>query len=80
MFDDRIIGEIVWTPILPGKNGNLREHLLISSVLAGCDGCDGGTDTGTRRLEDWVGKSSDEIDRGGSPRHLSADRGQAGDG
>jgi hypothetical protein len=27
-----------------------------------------------------VGKSSDEIDRGGRPRHLSADRGQAGDG
>jgi hypothetical protein len=34
----------------------------------------------TRRLEDWVGKSSDEIDRGGRPRHLLADRGQAGDG
>jgi hypothetical protein len=84
MFDDRIIGEIVWTPIMPGKNGNWRQHSLIRSIIAACEGCDGGTDTGTgtpgRRLEDWVGKSSDEIDRGGRPRHLLADRGQAGDG
>jgi hypothetical protein len=84
IFDDRIIGEIVWTPIMPGKNGNWRQHSLIRSIIAACEGCDGGTDTGTgtpgRRLEDWVGKSSDEIDRGGRPRHLLADRGQAGDG
>ena len=82
IFDDRIIGEIVWTPILPGKNGNWRQHSLIRSIVAACEGCDGGTDTGTgtRRLEDWVGKSSDEIDRGWRPRHLLADQGQAGDG
>jgi len=76
IFDDRIIGDIVWSPIRPGRNGDWRQHSLIRSIV----GCNGGTDTGTRRLEDWVGKSSDEIDRGGRPRHLLADRGQAGDG
>ena len=76
IFDDQIIGDIVWSPIRPGRNGDWRQHSLIRSIV----GCNGGTDTGTRRLEDWVGKSSDEIDRGGRPRYLLADRGQAGDG
>ena len=83
IFDDRIIGEIVWTPIMPGKNGNWRQHSLIRSIIAACEGCDGGTDTGTgtpgRRLEDWVGKSSDEIDRGGAPQ-TSVGRSRAGRG
>ena len=69
---------------MPGKNGNWRQHSLIRSIIAACEGCNGGTDTGIgtpgRRLEDWVGKSSDEIDRGGRPRHLLPERGQAGDG
>ncbi len=80
MIDDQIIGDVVWslwTPIWPGRNGYWRQHSLIRNIV----GCDGGTDTGTRRLEDWVGKSLDEIDRGGpgalEGRHLSADRGQA---
>jgi hypothetical protein len=80
MFDDQIICDIAWSPILPGRIGDWRQHSLNRSVLVGCDGCDGSTDTGTRRLEDWVGKSSDEINKGGRPRHLSADLGQAGDG
>ncbi len=45
-----------------------------------CDGCSGDTDTGTRRLEHWVGKSSDEIDRGGRRRKESPDRGPGGNG
>jgi hypothetical protein len=80
MFDDQIICDIVWSPILPEIIGDWKQHSLIRSVLANCDGCDGGTDTGSRRLEDWEGKSLDEIDKAGRPRHLSADRGQAGGG
>jgi hypothetical protein len=54
---------------------------LIRSIV----GCDGGTDTGTCRLEDWAGKSSsDEIDREGAPQTsvgpVSAEREQAEDG
>ena len=45
---------------LPGKNGEWKQHSLINSILAACDG-------GTRRLEDWVGNSSDKIDRGRRP-------------
>ena len=80
MFDDRIIGDIVWTPIRPGNHGDWKQDSLIRNIFAACERRDCGTDTGTRRLEDWVGKSSDEIDRGGRPRHLLPDRGQAGDG
>jgi hypothetical protein len=61
IFDDRIIGEIVWTPILPGKNGDWKQHSLIRSIVAACEDRDGGTDIGTRRLEEWVGKSSKEL-------------------
>jgi hypothetical protein len=57
-------GEIVWTPILPGKNGDWKQHLLIRSIVAACEGCDGVTS----RFEGWVGKSSDTINRGGHPR------------
>jgi hypothetical protein len=71
IFDDRIIGEIVWTPILPGKNGNWKQHLLIIRGIVAA--CDGGTATGTSRLEEWVGKSSDKIDRGGGCKHESSD-------
>ena len=58
ILDRRIIGEIVWTPIHPDKNGDWKQEQLIKSILAVCNG-------GTRRLEDWVGNSSDKIDRGG---------------
>ena len=61
IFDDQIKGEVQWTPVFPGKNGDWKQHSLINSILAACDG-------GTRRLEDWVGDSSDKIDRGGRPR------------
>jgi hypothetical protein len=71
IFDDRIIEEIVWTPIHPGKNGDWKQHSLIKSIFAACDG-------GTRRLEEWVGNSSHKIDRGGRPRTQPANRGQAG--
>jgi hypothetical protein len=48
MFHDQIIGDIVWSPIWTGRNGDWRQHMLIRSVLAACDGCNGGTDTGVR--------------------------------
>ena len=80
IFDDRIVGEIIWTPILPGRNGDWRQHSLIRSTFAASEGCDGGTNTGTRRLEDWVGKSSDKIGRAGRPKKESADRGPAESG
>ena len=60
IVDDRIKGDVQWTPIHPGKNGDWKQEPLISGILAACDG-------GTRRLEDWVGSSSDKIDRGGRP-------------
>ena len=58
--DDRIKGEVEWTPVFPGKNGDWKQDSIINSILAACDG-------GTRRLADWVGNSSDTIDRGGRP-------------
>ena len=44
IFNYQIIGEIVWTPILPGKNGNWKQHSLIRSIVADCEDRDGGTD------------------------------------
>ena len=58
ILDERIIGEIEWTPVLPGKHGDWRQHPLIKCIFAACD-------SGTRRLEDWVGKSSGAVNRGG---------------
>ena len=72
IFDDRIIEDIVWTPIRPGLNGDWRQHSLIKRVLAAGDDFDGGTESGPRRLEDWVGTSSEKIDRGGCPRQNRA--------
>ena len=76
IVDDRIRGEIEWTPILPGKNKSWKQHPLIQSILAACHG--GSRES--RRLEDWVGNSMDTIDRGGRPWPKPADRGQAGMG
>jgi hypothetical protein len=72
IFYDRIVREIIWTPILPGRNGDWRQHLLIRNIIASCDGCDGGTESGPRRLEDWVGTSSENINRGGRHRKIRA--------
>ena len=58
-IDDRIRGEIEWTPVFPGKHGDWRQQPPISSILAGC--C-------TRSLHEWVGSSSDAVDKGGRPR------------
>ena len=62
---DRIKGEVEWTPVFPGKNGDWKQHSLINTILAACD-------RGIRRLEDWVGNSSDKIDRGGRPSSASS--------
>ena len=72
IFDDRIIEDIVWTPIRPGLNGDWRQHSLIKRVLAAGDDFDGGTESGPRRLEDWVGTSSEKINRGECPRQNRA--------
>ena len=64
IFDDRTSGEIEWTPVLPGKNRDCRQHPTIKSIFAACDG-------GTRRLEDWVGKSSGAVNKGGRPTKAS---------
>ena len=60
------------------KKWGLEQHSLIRSIVAACEDSDGGTDIGTRRLEDWVGKSSDKINRGGGRRQESANRGLGG--
>ena len=71
IIDDRIRGEIEWTRILPGRNKSWKQHPLIQNIFSACDG-------GSRRLEDWVGNSTDTIDRGGRPWPKQADRGQLG--
>ena len=55
-----------WMPVLPGKNGDWRQHPLIKSIFAACYGC-------TRSLEDsdWVGNSSGAVNRGGRPAKAS---------
>ena len=50
ILDERIIGKIEWTPVLTGRHVNWRQQQLIKSIFAACE-------YGTRRLEDWVGKS-----------------------
>jgi len=60
ILDDRISGEIEWTPVMPGRNESWKQHPLIQSILAACE-------NGTRRLEDWIGNSSDTINMGGRP-------------
>ena len=64
IFDERIIGEIEWTPFMPGRLGDWRQEPPITTFFAGCDG-------GTRRLEGWVGKSSGAVNRGGRPAKAS---------
>ena len=59
ILDERIIGEIEWTPVLRlllGRHGDWKQHPLIKSIFAACDGS-------TRRLGDWVGNSSGEVNR-----------------
>ena len=50
--------------LLPGRHGDWRQQPLIKSIFAACD-------DGTRRLEDWVGKSSGAVNRGGRPAKAS---------
>ena len=72
--DDPIDGEVKWSPVLPGRNGNWKQHALINSIFAACKA------SGNRRLQDWVGKCSDAVEREGRPRKLTvpADRGKGG--
>ena len=57
IVDERISGEIEWTPILPGKHGDWKQQRPIEGISAACN------DGGTRRLHDWVGSSSDAVDK-----------------
>ena len=61
IVDERISGEIEWTPILPGKHGDWKQQRPIEGISAACN------DGGTRRLHDWVGSSSDGWSREGAP-------------
>ena len=45
--DGRISGDIEWTPVLPGRHGDWKQHSLI---LAVCNA------SSTRRLHDWLCK------------------------
>ena len=38
IFDNRISGEMEWTPVLSGKNRDWRQYPLIKSIFAACDG------------------------------------------
>ena len=58
-------------PVLPGKNGDWKQHPLIKTIFADCELESASCDGGTRRLEDWVGKGSGVISRGGRPAKAS---------
>ena len=62
IFDGRIVGEIRWTAIEPGKRGDWKQHADIRAIFVCCDGIS------SRRLEDWLDSSSDPVNRGGHPR------------
>ena len=47
IFDNRIHGEIKWTPVMPGKYGDWKKHPHLADFFAACDG-------GNRRLEHWM--------------------------
>jgi len=47
IFDNRIHGEIKWTPVMPGKCGDWKKHPHLADIFAACDG-------GNRRLEHWM--------------------------
>ena len=64
--DNRISEEIEWTPVMPGKSGDCKQLPSIKGIFAACDNSD------TRRLHDWVGTSSDAVNRGGRPRQAPA--------
>ena len=61
IYDDRIIGDIKWTPVQPGKRGDWKKEGCIQEIFAACDG-------GSRSLEDWAGHSSDAVNKGGRPK------------
>ena len=59
IIDDRISVDIQWTPVLPGKRVDWKQQQPIESIFAA---------SSTRRLHDWVGTSSDAVNKGGRPR------------
>ena len=66
IIDDRIREEIVWTPVVPGRRGDWKQQPPIKGIFAACE------HGGTRRLHDWVGKSSDGVAKGGRPKKAQA--------
>ena len=72
LYDARIIGEIEWRAVLPGKNRSWRQHTLVTSLFAACEG-------GSLRREDWVGESLDMMRRGGRPSKAQTQTGGAAD-
>ena len=65
IVNDRFSGEIEWTPVLPGKPGDWKQQRPIEGIFDACN--DGGIQRHTLRLHDWVGSSSDAVDREGAP-------------
>ena len=51
---------------MQGKSGVWKQLPSIKGILAACDNSD------TRRLHNWVGTSSDAVNRGGRPRQAPA--------
>ena len=65
IIDDRIHGDIKWTPVEPGRRVDWTKHEKIIEI---CDACNGVS----RRLEDWAGDSSAPVNRGGRPKKTPA--------
>ena len=63
-FDERIIGEIEKIPVMSCRLRDWRQKQPITSFFAACD-------SGTRRLEDWVGSSLGAVNWGGRPTMAS---------
>ena len=47
IFDNRIHGEIKWTPVMPGKCADWKKHPHLADIFAACDG-------GNQRLKHWM--------------------------
>ena len=61
-FNNRISGEIEWTPVQPPKNGNWKQLPSIESIFAACDNSD------TRRLIPAMASDSGDADDRGRRR------------
>ena len=67
-ISDERIGEMIWTPVCPGKNSDWRHHDRIKDIVDACDG-------GARCLEQWItagGERSNEVWRGGRHKKVPA--------